>query len=146
MDIRFLDKKYDTVWERFYLRMCGLDYDKEYYWDKSVLTREIFETFLDDIIDKIIFFKEYINNPLLRPRAAPFGDGWWVLSMDDIHIGYQILGILILQTGSYLPKIVLDSILYSTRWDYDKQRGWTDSIVKIRRENFRLNPFNHHPT
>ena len=92
------------------------------------------ESHLYEIIDKIILFKDFIFNPVLRPRNPKY-DGYWVISEDDIYIGFQILGVLILQTGSYLPKIVEDSILGSTEWDYDKTRGWSKPFEQERKEN-----------
>ena len=150
-DIRHLDSLQDDVWERFFIRQCGLvhefgssdlDATPKYHHlsNREILTREILESNLDEIIDKIILFKDFISNPVLRPRNPKY-DGYWVISEDDIYIGFQILGVLILQTGSYLPKIVEDSILYSTRWDYDKERGWSKSCEKERKEN--LESFRH---
>ena len=144
-DIRHLDSLQDDVWERFFIRQCGLVHN----WDSSdldaspkynhhsnreILTREILESHLDEIIDKIILFKDFISNPVLRPRNPKY-DGYWILSEDDIYISFQILGLLILQTGSYLPKIVEDSILHSTRWEYDKERGWSKLCEKERKKN-----------
>ena len=76
-------------------------------------------------------------NPKLRPRLPTHGDGYWILSMDDIHIGLQILGILILQTGACLPEYVRKRILYSTLWDYDKRRDWSKSFEEERKGNLR---------
>lgn len=150
-DIRYLDSQQDSVWERFFIRQCELKHD----WDsseldsaqryhhrrnKEILTREILESHLDEIIDKIILFKDFISNPILRPRNPKY-DGYWVLCEDDIYIGFQILGLLILQTGSYLPEIVYDSILYSTRWGYDKERGWSKAFEEERKNN--LECFRH---
>ena len=142
-DIRYLDSLQDDVWERFFIKQCGLIHDfgssdldpaQKYHhlWNKEILTREILESHLDEIIDKIILFKDFISNPALRPRIPKY-DGYWVISEDDIYIGFQILGVLILQTGSFLPKIVEDSILYSTRWEYDKERGWSKPFEKEKR-------------
>ena len=144
-DIRILDSLQDDVWERFFIRQCGLIYDfgpsdsdpaQKYHpnWNRDLLTREILESHLDEIIDKIILFKDFVSNPVLRPRNPKY-DGYWVISEDDIYIGFQILGVLILQTGSYLPKIVEDSILCSTGWDYDKTRGWSKPFEQERKEN-----------
>ena len=149
-DIRYLDSLRDSVWERFFIKQCGLlyysssecssDIHKSYYINNELLTREILESSLDEIIDKVILFKDFISNPVLRPRNPKY-DGYWVISEDDIHIGFQILGVLILQTGSYLPKIVEDSILCSTRWNYDKERGWSKPLEKERKKN--LDQFRH---
>jgi hypothetical protein len=92
---------------------------------------------LDGIVEKIINFIDYVFKPELRPRIPSHGDGYWVLSMDDILIGLQILGILILQTGAYLPDIVRRGILYSTLWEYDKKREWSEPFEEERKENLR---------
>ena len=134
MNIRFLDFKMDNAWERFILKICGIDYYGEYRCNKNILTREILEAYLDEIVDRIILFEDYVDNDILRPRNPKY-DGWWVISEDDIYIGYQILGILILQTGPFLPKLVEDSILYSTTWEHDKQRMWVKSAEDIRKKN-----------
>lgn len=134
MDIRSLDFEKDSAWEKFFLKICGIDYYGDYEWNAKVLTREILEAHLDEIVDKIILLEDYVDNDILRPRNPKY-DGWWVVSEDDIYIGYQILGILILQTGSFLPKLVEDSILFSTMWEYDKQRMWVKSAEDIRKKN-----------
>jgi len=142
-DIRLLDSRQDSVWERFFIKQCELNYNwgpselDPYFWNKEILTREILESHLDEIIDKIILFKDFISNPVLRPRKPKY-DGYWVLCEDDIYIGFQILGLLILQTGSYLPEIVYDSILYSTRWEYDKERGWSKLLEEDRKKNLEI--------
>lgn len=66
--------------------------------------------------------------------------------MDDILIGLQILGVLILQTGAYLPDIVCRGILYSTLWEYDKRREWSESFEEERKvylKKFRNAIMNH---
>lgn len=132
-DIRYLDSLYDKHWEKFLIRSCGLDF--EYYWHhEEVLTRDILNSNIDDLVDKILSFEDFVVNPKIRPRNPRF-DGSWVLSDDDIHKGFQILGILILQTGGYMPRIVKDSILYSTTWEYDKSRGWAEAFIEERKQN-----------
>jgi len=132
-DIRYLDSLGDKVWERFFIKICGLNF-KQYWYHEETLTQEVLETYLDDIVDKVIGFIDYVNNPWLKPRLPSY-DGYWVLPMDDIFIGLQILGVLILQTGAYLPEYVRKGILYSTLWVYDKRRGWSVSFEEERKEN-----------
>ncbi len=50
-------------------------------------------------------------------------------------MGYQILGVIILQAGGFLPKIVENAILYSTTWEYDRRREWSEAFVEERKEN-----------
>ncbi len=143
-DIRHLDYLIDRVWEKFFLRTCGLDFI-QYWLHEEILTQDILETHLDDIIDKVIGFMDYIYNPLIKPRLPTY-DGYWINSIDDILIGLQILGILILQTGANLPEFVRRGILYSTLWTYDKRRGWGISFEDKRKRNlekFREAIFNH---
>lgn len=133
--IRFLDSLDDKNWEKFFIKICGLDF--KYYWHhREVLTRDILDRSIDDIVDKILSFEDFVGNPELRPRNPKY-NGFWVVSSDDIILGFQILGILILQTGSYLPRIVKDSILYSTTWEYDKRREWAEDFTGERRENLK---------
>jgi hypothetical protein len=134
-DIKYLDSLRDKNWEKFFIKLCGLDFQR-YRFDEENLTREILETHLDEIVEKIINFIDYVFKPELRPRLPSY-DGYWVLSMDDIFIGLQILGILILQTGAYLPDIVRRGILYSTLWEYDKKREWSEPFEAERKENLR---------
>ena len=67
-DIRYLDSLRDDAWERFFIRQCGLVHEfgpseldpaqkYNHLWNKEILTREILESHLDEIIDKIIYLK-----------------------------------------------------------------------------------------
>lgn len=58
--------------------------------------------------------------------------------MDSIHIGYQILSILLLKLDMAIPIEVYDLILISTDWNYDKKRGWSEHYAKIRKANLKL--------
>ena len=133
-DIRELDREH--AWEKFFIEFCGLDFEDHFFYDKKVLTREIIEENLDDLIEHICKFKDFVENPVLRPR--PSEKGYWVVSMDDIHIGFQILGLLILETGARLPFEVYDSIIYSTTWEYDKTRQWSQCYVDQRKKNLEI--------
>lgn len=144
-DIRYLDSRRDKNWEKYFINFCELDFD-QYWFHEEVLTQEILEAHLDDIVDKIIGFIDYVYKPELRPRLPSHGDGYWVLSIDDILIGLQVLGVLILQTGAYLPDLVRRGILYSTMWEYDKKREWSEPFEDERKENlmkFRVAIINH---
>ena len=133
--IRYLDSLDDKNWERFFIKSCGIDFE-QYWHHKEVLTRDILESKIDDIVDKILSFEDFVSNPKLRPRN-PLYNGFWVISNEDILLGFQILGIIILQTESYMPRIVKDSILYSTTWEYDKRKEWAEAFIDERKENLK---------
>lgn len=134
-DIRELD--HEHLWERFYLEICGLDFERIYYYNsKDSINREILENHLDGILGYFHKFKKIVNNPILRPKPPRYGS--WVADMDDIYIGYQILGLLILYTKAKLPFEVYDAILYSTTWEYDKTRMWAQSYVDRRKKNLEV--------
>lgn len=58
--------------------------------------------------------------------------------MDDIYIGYQILGLLIIQSKSLMPQEVYDAIMFSTSWKYDKTRIWAKDYIPYRKRNLQL--------
>ena len=37
-------------------------------------------------------------------------------------------------TGSYVPEIVKEEVLYSTKWEYEKCWGWGSGSAESRRE------------
>ncbi|MBA7539254.1 hypothetical protein ES705_31533 [subsurface metagenome] len=133
-DIRRQD--HEHLWERFFLEVCGFDFDESYSSRGKVITREVLEDHLDEILDYIEGFKQIVDNPILRPR--PPGYGSWVADMDDIYIGYQVLGLLILYTKARLPFEVYDAILLSTTWDYDKTRMWAEFYGEKRKKNLEV--------
>ena len=114
-DIRLLDDKYDNTWTRLFIEICGLDFEK-YYYQNDILTLEILEPHLDEIIEEIHNISK-------------------MSSKDSILVGYQILGVLILQSGTRMPDVVRNSIMSSTKWEYDKSRGWAKPCEKERKEN-----------
>lgn len=133
-DIRELDHEHQ--WERFFLELCGLDFETSYSSLGKVITSKVLEYFLDEILNYIHKFKEIVENPILRPK--PPLKGSWVADMDDIYIGYQILGLLILYTKTRMPFEVYDAILYSTTWEYDETRGWTEGYIDQRKKNLKV--------
>ena len=133
-DIR--EQDHEHLWEAFFLKVCGFDYEVSYSSRGKVITREVLEYHLDEILDYIHKFKEIVENPILRPK--PRENGSWVSDMDDIYIGYQILGLLILYTKARLPFEVYDAILYSTTWEYDKTRMWAQFYVDKRKKNLEV--------
>lgn len=133
-DIRDLDK--DHEWEKFIINSCNVDFEEYYFQKKKNLTHTILEENLDNILNNILKFKEYIYNPYLSPETLKPDS--WVLSIDDIHIGFQILGLLIIETGANMPYEVYDSIMISTKWEYDKTRKWAKYYEKHRKKNLEI--------
>ena len=133
-DIRRLDREH--LWERFFLEVCGLDFESAYSYLERVITREVLEYHLDDILDYFHKFKEIVDNPILRPKPPEYGS--WVADMDDIYIGYQVIGLLLLYTKARLPFEVYDAILYSTTWEYDETRMWTEVYINQRKKNLEV--------
>jgi len=131
-----MERDREHLWERFFLEICGLDYEISYSSHGKVISREILEDHLDEILDYINKFKEIAGDSLLRPKPPNYGS--WVTYMDDIYIGYQILGLLILYTNAKMPYEVYDAILYSTTWEYDKTRIWSESYAEQRKKNLEV--------
>lgn len=129
MDIRFLDAQRDSCWERFFIKICKLDYWK-YRANRSILDRELLEGHLDKIIQDMFKFIIVLR---FNSEAAPD----WIIDLDHIYVGFQILGVLILQSGAILPEIVRFAVLHSTTWEYDGQRGWSKLLIEKRKENLR---------
>jgi hypothetical protein len=119
-DILSLDDNKDKFWARFIFEHCGL----RVLWDD--LTKEVLNENLDDIIHDIFEELRYdagLNLPLFT-------------SLDSIMIGFQVLGVYIIEAGARMPDVVKYSILFSTEWDYDRWRNW-DVDEKERKENLR---------
>lgn len=129
IDIRILDN--DNQWERWIVEeFCELDYE-DYYWDKTILTQKMMEQNLDEIVRHIEKIKSQFENPPI------YGDR--ITSLEAIDIAYQILALLLLETGSYVPEVVKEKVLKSTEWEFDKQWDWDENALKIRK--FYLNEF-----
>lgn len=129
MDIRSLDKSQE--WEKWIIEeICNLDFE-EYLMNKNILTQKKLEDYLDEVIRRILEIRLQIENP-------PFYEER-IFKEDTKYIAFQILAILILETGSYLPEIVKQNVLKSTTWEFDKRRGWDSNALEIRK--FYLNEF-----
>ena len=129
MDIRALDDNQE--WERWIVEeICNLDFE-EYLINKSILNQKRLEHNFDVIISRIERMRLQIENPPLFAER--------VFSEDTIYAAYQILAILILETGSYIPEIVKENVLKSTTWEFDKRWGWRQDALNIRR--YYLNEF-----
>lgn len=146
MYIRYLDEINEHQWEKFFVEECGLNFN-DYWSNRVILTRKILEEKIDWFIECLEFLREQILAQELQNNVI-FEKVDWVSSLDDIYIGYQILGVLILQTGSFLPDKVKSSIMVSTSWEYDKSREWDSKSIESRK--YHLNRFrnkikNHRP-
>jgi len=129
MNIRVLDD--DNWWERWIVEgFCDLEYD-DYIIDKRILTQKMLEQNLDEIIRWIEKVKSQFDDP---PEYA-----LWISSLEAIDIAYQILALLLLETGSYVPEVVKEKVLKSTDWEFDKQWDWDENALKIRK--FYINEF-----
>ena len=129
MNIRVLDD--DNQWERWIVEgFCDLD-SESYLIDKSVLTQKALEQNLDEIIVRIEKIKSQFDDP---PEYSVH-----ITSLEAIAIAYQILALLLLETGSFIPDIVKEKVLKSTEWEWDKQWDWDENALKIRK--FYINEF-----
>lgn len=112
--IRFLDNGDQTWEEGFVEAFCGINF-LDYKSNKQLLTASILESNLSKIIK---YLKKF----------------------DKLGIGLQILVVLILETGSKLPKKVKKKVLKSTTWEVDKKKfGWDPDYVEDRK--YFLNEF-----
>lgn len=138
MNIRVLDD--DNWWERWIIEgFCDLEYDN-YIIDKRILTQKMLEQNLDEIIRWIEKVKSQFHDP---PEYA-----LWISSLEAIDIAYQILALLLLETGSYIPEVVKEKVLKTTEWEWDKQWDWDENALKIRKfyiNEFREKVINHIP-
>ena len=120
-DILSLDDNQDKFWVKLIFKHC----DMEHPWGE--LTKDILNKHIDEIVYDIFDELQYdtsLNFPLFT-------------SLDSIMIGFQVLGVYILETGARLPDVVKHSILFSTEWDYDKWRDWSSLYEEERKENLR---------
>jgi hypothetical protein len=141
----------DDSWEDYIIELCGLDPD-DYYEDKSILTMQILEFNLDKILERFDYLQSTINNKEIAYRGTGmFGEhvyDWHIYSIEALEIAYQILALLILETGTYMPDKVRDEVLRITEWEYDKKWGWKHKFVEDRKkflEIFRSAIKNHQP-
>ncbi len=135
MSPRWLDDG-DETWERWFAKMCDVDLDV------SPLTMFALESHLDAIIERLEYLRSTITNKELAYRGKGlFGEGIYdefCTSETQLEIAYQILAILILETGSYLPDKVRDEVLKIIDWDNDKKWGWDPEILDYRRRYLSL--------
>ena len=75
--------------------------------NKSELTMKILESHLEEILLELDELKEGIERE----------DN----SYSRIALGYQVLALYLLETGSFVPEVVKEEVLYSTTWEYNKR-------------------------
>lgn len=138
MSTRLLDVG-DIKWEEWILDFCGIDYF-EYKINYQLLDVSILEPKLEKIVEKIEELKENIGKPEISGKGlfndVVYTDG--IHSLDQVDIGYQILGLLILETGSFMLNKIKKEILNSTTWENDKKWNWSPDYI-IGRKNFLKN-------
>ena len=136
MTSRLLDYQ-ENKWEDRIIEMCELDVD-DYYMDKSILTMQILESHLDKILERLDYLKSTINNKEIAYRGTGmFGEPVYdehLSGIEPLEVAYQILALLILETGSYMPDKVRNEVLRIAEWNYDKKWGWDPTFVEGRKE------------
>ncbi|MFW9988469.1 MAG: hypothetical protein ACFFC3_07425 [Candidatus Odinarchaeota archaeon] len=104
MDTRDIDDE-GEYWEKWIIyEVCGLDMGKNRA-NPNILTIKILESHLEEILYDLEKLKKDIT----------IKDAEYV----TITVGYQILALLILETGSFLPDVVKQEVLKSTIREYD---------------------------
>lgn len=135
MSSRDLDNG-DEPWEQMYVEECGLSYI-EYSFHPHLLTMEILDGHIDEIIKRLEYLRATIANKELAYRGKGFfGDDIYdehCTHEIQIEIAYQILAIIILETGVYLPDKVRDEVLRIIGWENDKKWGWDSRIIEYRK-------------
>lgn len=145
---RILDNG-DFKWEAWILDQCGIDY-YEYSFRPELLTMKVLESRLDEIVDRIETLKKTVDERPYRGRglfSEPVYDEF-IYSLDQVAVVYQILALLILETGSFLPEKVKQEVLRTTTWEYDEKREWSPNIISARKlflKKFREALKNHVP-
>jgi len=138
MNIKDLDKL--DEWEKWIIKdVCRISHD-EYVTNKNIFTQKILENHLNEIIYRLEDMRENLDD------RSKFGE--FVFCEEAIDVAFQILAILILETGSFLPKKVKKEVLKSTAWEYDKNWGWNTESINLRRvylDDFRNKIINHIP-
>jgi hypothetical protein len=141
MFIKALDKNY--LWEKWIVdEICGINFD-DYFMGKKSLTMRTLEDHIEDIIERLEKMKANINK-----SDDPFFYGDYVTDIRDAAIGYQILALLVLETGAFLPEKVKEEVLKSTTWEFDKEWKWAPNAINIRKfylNEFRQKILNHGP-
>lgn len=108
-DIDMDDKWFQWIVEE----NCGIMYES-YVINEKVLSMRILEKNLNKIIKKLENIKDELS----------------------ASIGYQILTVLILRSGSFLPEKVRERVIRYTTTDFDKKMGWSIEITNLRRYYF----------
>jgi hypothetical protein len=97
------------------VKMCGIKV-RDYIEDEHILTRELFEKHFDEIV-------KYVQS-----------------SVQGDYVAHQVLGYLILKTGSNLPEHLRDNILNCASWELEKE-FWSQVPSWEKPRKFFLNDF-----
>ncbi len=126
---RSLEDEGEGKFEEIFVNICGLDFWK-YRQEPSLLSKFILESHLDEIINYI----EYHKHQQLK-RYQTSNDKLKIREGIDLlyALAYQILAILILETGSILPDKVKNEVLRATIWDFDKRWGFSSAYIEPRK-------------
>ncbi len=107
-----MDNEGSTWTEWVIVEKCGLN-------NSSKLTMRILESHLEEMLLELDELKEGTDKA---------DDGY-----ASITIGYQVLALFLLETGSFVPEVVKEEVLYSTTWEYDR-RWWGSDPDEERKE------------
>lgn len=92
--------------ESYFIKACDIDL-RAYHKDRRILTREIFETSFDnimEIVEKRAFYRET----------------------------YLVLGYFILLTGAFLPEDLRAKIIDASKWEHEKGY-WDERLIRERK-------------
>lgn len=123
----------DIKWEDWIIE-CYLGLDIY----PSQLTANDINIHIDDLLDYFEYLEKTIEDKELAYRGKGlFGErvyDWNISSIDALEIAYQILGILILETGAIVPEKLKKILINITDYEYDKKWGWSKDFEKTRKE------------
>ena len=89
------------------VNVCGLDVS-EYYNNKDILTKELWDKNLDKIV---------------------------LAAIDvDVLVGFQTVGHLAMQTSGKFPTPIYSQILKYCEWERDKALGWEGKTIEKRKQ------------
>lgn len=138
----------DIKWEDWIIESyLGLDPKTPYQ-----LTANDINTHIGALLTYFEYLKKTIENKEVAYRGkGMFGErvyDWHISSIDALEIAYQILGILILETGAIMPEKLKKILIDTTDTEYDKKWGWDPDFEKTRKKFlkfFRYAIKNHTP-
>ncbi|MFX1392589.1 MAG: leucine-rich repeat domain-containing protein [Promethearchaeota archaeon] len=141
--IRYLEAEEEFSWEEEFVRgYCKINY-LEYENDPEILTREILEPKIDEILGRIDGLFEKRKNKYVHTQSE--------LELLEVNFStaYLVLTLLILETGSRLPDELKEKVLKYATWEFDKKRNWlikkAYDLRPIYLEQFREAVLSHKP-